>query len=315
MNAASLPAISIDDLIVAIGALAAFVSVVALWLAAFERDAVAPRLKALAARREELSRGSTKRLRPRIATSPMRRVAERFSLFSDQMISASAAKLQPAGLRSRDAAIAYLLARACLPVLFVLAAGAYALMIQLSPNVRFLAMVGALPVGAMAPDLYIRNAADKRRAILQKSLPDGLDLLVICAEAGLSLDAALQRVAREIVLSAPLLAEEFNLTALELGFLPDRKQALDNLNQRTDMPSVRAVVNTLKQSEKYGTPLAKSLRILSTEFRDDRLMKAEEKAARLPVLMTGPMIFFIMPLLFIILLGSAMIKLLATLHF
>lgn len=311
----SLP-LSMDDLIIAVGALAAFISVVALWLAAFERDPVTPRLKALGARREELTRlGTSKRSRPRVTNSPMRRLVERFSLFSDQMIAASANKLQPAGLRSRDAASAYLLARACLPILFVLAAIAYSFGLgHFSPNTRLLIVAGALPVGALAPDLYVRNAADKRRAVLQKSLPDGLDLLVICAEAGLSLDAALQRVAREIVLSAPLLAEEFNLTALELGFLPDRKQALDNLNQRTDMPSIRAVVNTLKQSEKYGTPLAKSLRILSTEFRDERLMKAEEKAARLPVLMTLPMIAFIMPLLFIIILGSAAIQIMVTFH-
>lgn len=311
----SLP-LSIDDVVIAVGALAAFVSVIALWFAAFESDPVAPRLKALAARREELSRtGSAGRRRPRVTTTPMRRLVERLSLFSDQMIAASATKLQPAGLRSRDAAIAYLLARACLPILFVLGAIVYAFgLAHLSQNVRLLVVLASLPVGALAPDIYVRNATDKRQAVLQKSLPDGLDLLVICAEAGLSLDAALQRVAREIVLSAPLLAEEFNLTALELGFLPDRKQALDNLNQRTSMPSIRAVINTLKQSEKYGTPLAKSLRILSAEFRDERLMKAEEKAARLPVLMTLPMVMFILPLVFIIILGPAVISLLGTLH-
>ncbi len=317
MNLDGMFFVSSNTMIIAVAALAAFISVVALWQAAFERDRVAPRLKALAARRDELIHETSTRRRGRrrqVKSSPMQRLAGRFSLLSEQAIVASMAKLAPAGWRSRDAAITYLLARAFAPVVFVIATGVFVFFgTHLSHGMRILAIIVAVPAGAAAPDVYVRNAADKRRAILQKCLPDGLDLLVICAEAGLSLDAALQRVAREIALSAPLLADELNITALELGFLPDRRQAIDNLNYRTDTASIRAVVNALKQSEKYGTPLARGLRTLSSEFRDERLMKAEEKAARLPVLMTIPMMAFIMPLLFIVLLGPAAIQILSTL--
>ncbi|MGD9512350.1 MAG: type II secretion system F family protein, partial [Geminicoccaceae bacterium] len=165
----------------------------------------------------------------------------------------------------------------------------------------------AVLFGFLAPDLYLRNAAAKRRHALQKALPDGLDLLVICAEAGLSLDAALNRVAEEVAVSAPELADELALTAVELNFLPERRQALANLAKRVDLPAARGVVNTLIQTEKYGTPLAQSLRVLSAEFREQRMLRAEEKAARLPATMTVPMILFILPTLFIVLVGPAMI--------
>jgi tight adherence protein C len=134
-----------------------------------------------------------------------------------------------------------------------------------------------------------------------------LDLLVICAEAGLSLDAALNRVADEMTASAPALADELALTSVELNFLPERRMALDNFARRADLPAIRGVVNTLIQTEKYGTPLSQSLRVLSAEFREQRMLRAEEKAARLPATLTVPMILFILPTLFIVLVGPAMI--------
>jgi tight adherence protein C len=135
-----------------------------------------------------------------------------------------------------------------------------------------------------------------------------LDLLVICAESGLSLDAGLERVAKEIGNASPDLAEELQLTSIELGFLPERRHALLNLNRRTNLAAIRGVVNTLVQTEKYGTPLSQSLRVLANEFRDQRLLRAEEKAARLPATLTVPMIVFILPVLFIVLIGPAIIS-------
>ena len=131
---------------------------------------------------------------------------------------------------------------------------------------------------------------------------------MICAESGLSLDASLERVANEIGDANAELGEELSLTSIELGFLPDRRQALLNLNRRTNLPSIRGVVNTLLQTEKYGTPLSQSLRVLANEFRDQRLLRAEEKAARLPATLTVPMILFILPVLFIVLVGPAIIN-------
>ena len=137
-------------------------------------------------------------------------------------------------------------------------------------------------------------------------MPDALDLLVICAEAGLTVDdAAFNRVAKELGKAYPELGDEFGLTAIELGFLNERRQAFENLATRVDLEAVRGVVTTMIQTEKYGTPLASALRVLSAEFRNERMMRAEEKAARLPAIMTVPLILFILPTLFIVILGPA----------
>ncbi|HYZ25989.1 MAG TPA: type II secretion system F family protein, partial [Geminicoccaceae bacterium] len=183
---------------------------------------------------------------------------------------------------------------------------------DLAPSTRLLAVLGGGALGFFVPELYVKNLIKKRQLLLARALPDGLDLLVICAESGLSLDAALDRVANEIGGASAALGEELSLTSIELGFLPERRQALLNLNRRTNLPSIRGVVNTLLQTEKYGTPLSQSLRVLANEFRDQRLLKAEEKAARLPATLTVPMILFILPVLFIVLVGPAVIKVMDT---
>jgi tight adherence protein C len=164
-----------------------------------------------------------------------------------------------------------------------------------------------------APDLYVSQLAKKRQKLLQKGLPDALDLLVVCAQAGLSLDSAIGRVAKEVSFSSPTVGEEFSLTALELGFLPERRQALENLKSRTGLKDIAAVCTTLIQSEKYGTPLAYALKVLSAEFRRERLMRAEEKAARLPAIMTLPLAMFILPVLFMVVIGPAIIRAISTL--
>ena len=173
---------------------------------------------------------------------------------------------------------------------------------------RVLGVFIAVMLGLAAPDIFIKNQTQKREVILRRGMPDALDLLVICAEAGLSLDAALGRVSREIAPTCAELAEEIGLTGVELGFLPDRSRALQNLADRVPQPGVVALVNTLIQTEKYGTPLAQALRVLSAEMRDERMMAAEAKAAKLPATLTVPMILFILPPLFIVLLGPAILK-------
>jgi tight adherence protein C len=140
---------------------------------------------------------------------------------------------------------------------------------------------------------------------IRKGLPDALDLLVICAEAGLTVDAAFNRVAKELGRGYPELGDEFALTAIELGFLTERRTAFENLAYRVNLDSIRGVVTTMIQTEKYGTPLASALRVLSAEFRNERMMRAEEKAARLPAIMTVPLILFILPTLFIVVIGPA----------
>ena len=180
---------------------------------------------------------------------------------------------------------------------------------------KAIASLMAVIVGAYTPDLVIKNAVGKRQNEIRKSLPDALDLMVICSEAGLSLDATMMRVADELASASPEVSDEYSLTSLELGFLPERQKALENLAMRVNLPAMRGMVNTLMQAERYGTPLAQSLRVLSQESRDERMMKAEEKAARLPALLTVPMILFILPPLFIVLIGPAIIDIMDNFNF
>src|SRR5690606_28216313 len=170
---------------------------------------------------------------------------------------------------------------------------------------RFMAFAALVIGGYKAPDLFLTNKAKKRTDAIRKGLPDALDLMVICAEAGLTVDAAFNRVAKELGRAYPELGDEFTLTAIELSFLTERRQAFENLAYRVDLDAIRGVVTTMIQTERYGTPLASALRVLSAEFRNERMMRAEEKAARLPAIMTVPLILFILPVLFIVILGPA----------
>jgi tight adherence protein C len=218
-------------------------------------------------------------------------------------------KLMQAGIRSKDLAFVVIFARLVLPILI----GGFAIILvyvidyfpEWGPMKKYGLVAGALILAYKAPDLWLKNKIDKRTHAIRKGLPDALDLLVICAEAGLTVDAAFGRVARELGRAYPELGDEFALTSIELGFLTDRRFAFENLAKRIDLDSIRGVVTTMIQTEKYGTPLASALRVLSAEFRNERMMRAEEKAARLPAIMTIPLILFILPVLFIVILGPA----------
>jgi tight adherence protein C len=303
-----------EDAIAIAAAIAVAVSTFAIWQALLVRDDLTPRLKALAERRAALKANmlsTTPRTRRNASESFMHSVVTKLNLMRSREAERARLALARAGIRSKDAVVTFLFCKIVLPFVFgaaCMAAVDWFQIINLSEPYRLPAALGAVLLGFLGPGIYVKNLADKRKAAMQKGLPDGLDLLVICAEAGLSLDAALTRVSREIGPSCPELADELGLASVELGFLPDRRQALENLNQRTDMGSIRGVVNTLLQTEKYGTPLAQSLRVLAAEFRNERLMKAEEKAARLPAILTVPMIIFILPPLFIVLIGPAILR-------
>ncbi len=295
--------------------LSAGLIVLAIWQTLLVRDPQAARIKSLAERRAALKAGLTaapqRRQKQVRGLGFMRNVVARFSLVRTRQADKVQVRLARAGFRSKDAPIIFMFCKLLMPMAFGAAAVVviYVLqMVELKPMMRLVAMVGSVIVGFYAPDIFVKNLTDKRKKALRKGLPDSLDLLVICAEAGLGMDAAFSRVAREMARSSPEVADELSLTSIELSFLPERRQALENLNARTNMPEFRGVVNTLLQTEKYGTPLAQSLRVLAGEYRTDRLMRAEEKAARLPAIMTVPMIIFILPVLFVVLMGPAILR-------
>lgn len=297
----------------------AFFTIVAVWNTAVVRDPMRGRIKALSERREAMRAGFVAPQRRERKTQReksvgiMRQVVKRMNLMRSQSSQKIVQKMASAGWRSKDAVIIYLFFKLILPVIVGVAAvivlfGLHAF--DLQPLTRTGAAIGAVLLAAMAPDLLVKNTISKRQASIRKSLPDALDLLVICAEAGLTIDASLTKVAREMAKTCDEISDEFSLTAVELGFLTNRRQALENLARRVNLPALRGVVTTLIQTERYGTPLSQSLRVLSAEFRNERLMRAEEKAARLPAILTVPLICFILPALFIVLIGPAILKVL-----
>jgi tight adherence protein C len=300
-----------DDAITALASFAVLATVLAMWQVLRPSSVFERRLEQIVQSKETLRQQA---LAPRrggrslAAVGFMREAVTRLNLLRSRHAADARNMLVQAGIRSRDAMVGFLFAKISLPVLFglmLLVDTKVFHVLPITPAFEFVPpMVGVL-LGFYAPTIYLRNAAAKRAKLLQLALPDGLDLLVICAEAGLSLDASLIRVSRELGNGSPELAEELAITAAELTFLPDRRMAFDNLNTRTNSEGIRAVVNTLQQTAKFGTPLAQSLRVLAAEMRAARMTRAEEKAARLPALLTVPMILFILPTLFIVLLGPA----------
>ena len=305
------PGITMETAIMAMAGLSAMVSLLAVWSTLLHRDPAAKRAKIMAEQRDSMRAGLLsvrRRQAPAQSMTVMRGVVEHFKLLRSDQTEKLQIKLARAGLRSKDAMVAYLFAKIALPFVF----GAVALTLnygldsfQLEPLQKLLTSIVAVIVGAYAPEVFIKNMTQKRQEQIRRALPDALDLMVICAEAGLSLDATLARVSEEMSNTQPELSDEFGLAAVELGFLQERQKALQNLATRTDLSAMRGMVNTMVQAERYGTPLAHSLRVLSSESRDERILKAEEKAARLPALLTVPMIVFILPPLFVVLLGSA----------
>ncbi len=289
----------------------------AIYAATTVRDPMAKRVKALNDRREQLKAGivaTTAKRRAKLTqknetTDRMRSLLSSLRVLQDEQVKAAQIKLMQAGIRSKDAAVAVIFSRLVLPI--VLGGGMFIYIYGLggfesySVLKRYLIASGTLILSYKAADIWLKNAIGKRSDMIRKGLPDALDLLVICAEAGLTVDAAFSRVSKELGKAYPELGDEFQLTAIELGFLSDRKIAFENLAIRVALDSVKGVVTTMIQTEKYGTPLASALRVLSAEFRNERMMRAEEKAARLPAIMTVPLILFILPVLFVVILGPA----------
>lgn len=314
--------IPMAQLVVLAASAAAFIIVLVVWKSLLEPKPESNRLKDLKSRREQLREGllaSTNKVgnNEMAATSMtfMRRVVDRANILKGDVAKDIGEKLARAGLRTKDAMVAYAFFKGALP--FVGGAVGLIVINMFAPEdmVYIQRVFAALIISVLmffVPDLYIRQLSKKRQKLLQKGLPDALDLLVVCAQAGLSLDAAIGRVAKEVAFSSATVGEELSLTALELGFLPSRKQALENLKSRTGLKDVAAVCTTLIQSEKYGTPLAYALKVLSAEFRRERMMRAEEKAAQLPALMTLPLALFILPVLFMVIIGPAIITAVAS---
>lgn len=310
------------DLIVALmaGASASFALMVAFW-PYLVPDILGNRMRVMVTERERIRHRERARLNAgkkqkwqSVRPEPkqlFKTIVDRFNLGKDAVDGEMAHRLRMAGFRGHGPVITFLAVRLIAPIAMLLIVSVYVfLLVNLDqPLVVKLGIVlAAAALGNYAPGLYVRNKITKRQKEIRRAWPDALDLLLICVESGMSIEAALHKVASEIGSQSVALAEELSLTTAEMSFLQDRRQAYENLGARTGLDNVRSVVTSLIQAEKYGTPLGQSLRVLAQDGRDERMGEAEKKAAALPPKLTVPMIIFFLPVLFAVIMGPAGIQ-------
>jgi tight adherence protein C len=310
-----------DNVIAAVVGVFVFITIYTVVSPAFQQSGLESRLKSVANRREELRRRSREALAAgkggnaptlrRTDEGVAKRVVDRLQLTRLLEDTNLTDKLAQAGYRGPSAVSRFYFFRGATP-LVLCAAAAISVFglngLHLPFMQRVAACVGGLVLGYYVPNLYVSNVATKRRESIVGVFPDALDLLLICVESGMSIEAAIVKVSQEVGGSSMELAEEMTLLAAELSYLPERRMAYEGLAKRTNHPGIKAVVTAMIQAERYGTPLGNALRVMAKENRDLRLAAAEKKAASLPPKLTVPMILFFLPVLFVVILGPAMMR-------
>jgi tight adherence protein C len=306
-------------------ALAAAATVLTLAMPLVFADPLDKRMRAVALEREKIRQRERERMaqeqqKVSLRQSPkqsIQAIVERFNLKKWVGQEEARMKLVQAGYRGQAPYVTYLFFRMVTPVVAFLLAVVYLFLIlhlHQSATVKFGICIAAAYVGMHLPLMILKSKIQRRQLSIKRAFPDTLDLLLICVESGMSIEAAFKKVSEEIGTQSVALAEELTLTMAELSYLPDRRQAYENLAKRTDLDGVRSVCMALQQAERYGTPLANMLRVMAQENRDMRMSEAEKKAAGLPPKLTVPMIVFFLPVLFIVILGPAAIKVLGVMH-
>ncbi|HTQ14410.1 MAG TPA: type II secretion system F family protein [Rhizomicrobium sp.] len=306
----------------AIAAILVFATIVTLGLPLLERNQLGQRMKAVSEKREELRARHMANLGKRGALrsepiSYMKQTVDRLKLSNLLQSADTRDKLTQAGYRGQAPLVTFMFFRFVMPFVVFAAALIYLFLIThftWSPVMKFLAALGAALFGFYLPDVFVSNMIQKRQQSIMKAFPDALDLMLICVESGMSIEASFTRVASEIGAQSVELAEELGLTTAELSYLPERRQAFENLAKRTGHAGVKAVAAALNQAEKYGTPLGQALRVTAQENREMRMSEAEKKAAALPAKLTVPMILFFLPCLFVVILGPAVMRVMSTFH-
>jgi len=302
-------------------ALVVFLTILTLAAPMMKDRGLEGRLKSVANRREELRRRSREALAQKGAAvgSTLRHADEGLyknivdrlqlsKLLEDPKV---VDKLAQAGFRGPQPVSTFYFFRFVMPFVFAVITAIYIYLINdfgLVGMQKMCACMAALAIGYYAPNVYISNVAQKRRESIVAAFPDSLDLLLICVESGMSIEAAIQKVGAEVGSSSMELAEEMSLLTAELSYLPDRRLAYEGLARRTNHPGIKSVSTAMIQAERYGTPLGAALRVMAKENRELRLSAAEKKAAALPAQLTVPMILFFLPVLFVVILGPAFIK-------
>ncbi|WP_295556451.1 type II secretion system F family protein [uncultured Hyphomicrobium sp.] len=303
-----------------LAAVSAFATILAVVMPILARDQMNQRMRVMALERDKLrsqrlsefgkeQRGGKAKLR-QTPKGFMQRIVDRLDLRKQYDNEELRNKLKMAGLRGEAPLVAFMFFRVAAPPLSFLAALFYFFVLsdmQASTGMKMLYSVLAAGAGYYLPNVFIQNLAQKRQQAIKIAFPESLDMLLICVQSGMSVEASFGKVAKEIANQSVELAEEMSLTTAELSYLPDRRMAFENLAKRTALPTVKAVTTALIQAERYGTPVGQALRVMAKEIRDARMSEAEKKAAALPPKLTVPMILFFLPVLFLVILGPAAI--------
>ena len=305
-----------DNLLAAFVAVVCFGTVVTITSPLMQRSGLEARLKSVANRREELRRKSRDAMANRsslrvVDESLYKKVVDRLQLSKLLEDTTVIDQLAQAGFRGPRPVSTFYFFRFVTPFVLAGLTAAFLFFVNgfdLSTMSKVAISVGGLTAGYYAPNLYIKNVAEKRRDSIMAAFPDALDLLLICVESGMSIEAAVQKVSQEVGGTSMELAEELTLLTAELSYLPERRMAYEGLAQRTNHPGIKSVSMAMTQAERYGTPLGAALRVMAKENRELRMSAAEKKAAALPAKLTVPMILFFLPVLFVVILGPAIIK-------
>ena len=299
----------------------AFATVLTIALPILSRDQMSQRMKVMAIERDKMRASRLAEINAkdrqgaaRLRTQPkgfMQEIVDQFDLRSKFDSEEVRDKLKAAGLRGQGPLVAFMFFRVAMPIIVFFLTLFYMFVLaesQQPPMMKLLISLGAAFVGFYLPGIFVQNMAAKRQLAIKQSFPDALDMLLICVQAGMSIEAAFGKVSKEVASQSLELAEELSLTTAELSYLSDRRQAYENLGKRTGIPGVKAVATSLIQAERYGTPVGQALRVMAKENRDIRMSDAEKKAASLPPKLTVPMIVFFLPVLFLVILGPAAIR-------
>jgi tight adherence protein C len=301
-----------------LAAIAAVATVLTLAMPLLATDSLAKRMKAVAIEREKMrqrerermARGEKVTLR-RTPKQYMQTIVDQFNLNKWVGQDEARALLVQAGYRGQAPYITFLFFRLVVPAVMLVASLVYVFLViklEQPTSIKLGICIAATYFGMYMPNLFIKNKIQKRQLSIRRAFPDALDLMLICVEAGMSIEAAFRKVAQEIGSQSITLAEELTLTTAELSYLQERRQAYENLARRTNIDGVKSVCMALQQAERYGTPMGQTLRVMAQENRDMRMSEAEKKAAALPPKLTVPMILFFLPVLFIVILGPAAIR-------
>ncbi len=300
-------------------AMAVFAMVLTLAIPMLSRDRLPSRMRVMATERDKMRNARLAELAKKDGKGSLRQTPQGFMLEIVEKLNLRSAfdteeqrdKLKMAGLRGQAPLVTYMFFRVVMPIVVTIGALVYMFLIanyDYPPIVNVAASLLAGYFGYYLPNMFIENQIQRRQQAIMEGFPDSLDMLLICVQSGMSIEAAFGKVAGEVGAQSIELAEELSLTTAELSYLPERRMAFENLGKRTGIPGIKAVATALIQAERYGTPIGQALRVMAKENREMRMSEAEKKAAALPPKLTVPMIVFFLPVLFIVIIGPALIQ-------